>query len=224
MLGLAWFLLKFLLSSRRGLILLGLLLVLGGVVTGIASHSVTYRNGTRGTVAHYLSGDSAHIGYLQMGNSSDLYYVNENEFTPTINENGTQTLGRGSSISYVYTPDETKQIDETATDTGAHLQGTAFRVVQITLYDQNGQNPEVFTSSDYAQNPQGYYQNNWPGGMSLLVLGFLVTGSALFWPKRYTKSTKSAQYPQEMNFSCTDGATEIVPDSIWIGSNRSNET
>jgi hypothetical protein len=190
MFGLASFLLKFFISSRRGLILLGLLLVLGGGVSGIASHQVTYRNGARGTVAHYLSGDSAHTGYLQMGNSSNLYYVNENDFTPMINENGVQTLGRGSSISYVYTPDETEQIDETATDTGAHLQGTAFRVVQITLYDQNGQHPDVFTSSDYAQNPQGYYQNNWPAGMSLLVLGLLVTGVALFWPTWRAKRTK----------------------------------
>jgi hypothetical protein len=155
-----------------------MLLAIAGLIVGISSHHLTYQNGLKGIVAHYLSGDNPGTGYLQMSGSSSLYFVKEKNFNPLIN--GINTFGHGNIISFVYTPDETRDIDEQATNSGTHLAGTAYRVLQITLFDNDGQNPQVFTDVEYAQNPQGIYVNNWPAGAALLIAGFLVALMTLF--------------------------------------------
>lgn len=172
---------KLFLIGRWCLIIVGILLAISGLIVGTSSHQITYQNGARGTVAHYLSGDTPGIGYLQMNGSSTLYFVNEKDFTPLIN--GINTFGRGNNIAFVYTTGETQAIDEQATNTSTHLVGTAYRVVQVMLFDNTGQNPQVFMDAEYTQHPQGILINNWPGGAALLIAGVLVVLLALFLPR-----------------------------------------
>ena len=159
----------------RTLIILGALGIIGGLILGFSSHQITYRSVGQSTIAHFLSSSSDNTGYFQMEGSSTLYIINENDFTPAIN--GTQTFVNGDVISFVYQPDDTKDVDITST-IGTHLQGTAYRIVQITA--NNGGQQRVYTTAAYSQNPQGSYQNNWLSGIGIALVGLLLFIGAFF--------------------------------------------
>ncbi len=164
-----------LLTRRWGLALLGIVLAGAGVFMGVSSHQIAYQTVGQGSIAHYLADDTT--GYLQMSNSSTLYIVNEKDFSPAIN--GTTTFQDGDTISFIYEPGSTTDIDATSS-LGTHLQGTAYKVVQITRTSTGA--AQQFVTSEYTQNPNGFYQNNWPIGIAMLLGGLLLAGLSFFLP------------------------------------------
>ena len=95
-------------------------------------------------------------------------------------------------LAFFYRQDDTANIDASS-DSNVHLEGAAYNVEQITVYDQNGQNPQVFSTNEYRQNPHGYYQHDWPGGIALSLFGLIIGGLAYCLPLKYQKSiTNSA--------------------------------
>ncbi|HYL44135.1 MAG TPA: hypothetical protein VEU97_12170 [Ktedonobacteraceae bacterium] len=163
-----------LLASRRwGLIIIGILLLAGGLIYGTTSHQSSYSRVSQGTIAHILSGNGT--GYLQMKDSSTLYVINQSDFSPAVTDN---TFSDGDTITFVYSPDKTSDINVSATNSSTQMQGTGYTVEQITLTsDPGGQ--KVFTTSDYAKNPNGYYSNNWTVGGIIAALGLLLAGLGL---------------------------------------------
>jgi len=155
----------------------GLLCAIGGVLIGVSSHQVAYRNPGREIVAHFLSGggsSSNRIGYLQMVDDDNLYLINEDDFSPSVKDN---SFGDGDSISFIYRPVDTTGINVSATNTSTHLQGQAYVIEQITVLPSNGSNgvtPVTYTSSEYSKDPRGYFQSNWLLGGGLLALGLLL--------------------------------------------------
>ncbi|SRR5258708_1890195 len=171
------------------LIILGVLAVLIGLVVGIVSPNIVYQNvGQRG-IAHYLSSDGT--GYLQLTNGPTLFVINEKDFTPTIN--GINTFADGDTISLVYQTNDTTDID-VKSSIGTHLVGSAFRVVEITRTDTNGQ--QIFTTPNYSQHPQGFSQNNWGIGIGIIIVGLLLIGGSFFLPRKKPQA----------GFSITQGA------------------
>ncbi|WP_052889131.1 hypothetical protein [Thermogemmatispora carboxidivorans] len=165
----------------RWLICLTGLLVVGlGLVVGWQSHQVTYRSSGRAAIAHYLSDPQTHEGYLQLEGGSTLYLLREQDFTPPIK--GTATLKDLMLVAVLYRPDESTAIDVRAR-LGTHLVGSAYSVVAVTLYDLNGVVTQQFTSGLYRQYPQGFYENEWPlgGGVSLLGMVLVLGGGASLW-------------------------------------------
>ncbi|MEO6891240.1 MAG: LPXTG cell wall anchor domain-containing protein [Ktedonobacteraceae bacterium] len=162
------------------LLILGIALAGAGVFMGTSSHQVTYQSVGQGTIAHYLSDNTT--GYLQMSNSPTLYTVNEKDFSPAIN--GTSTFQDGDTISFVYEPSSTTDIDSSSS-LGTHLQGTAYKVVQITRTDAGA--AQQFVSSEYTQNPNGFYQNNWPTAIAMLLGGLVLLGLGFFLLTRRKK-------------------------------------
>jgi hypothetical protein len=158
-------------TRRLFFIILGIVLLGWGLFLGIRSHQVHYSTVSRGTIAHYLADEDQHTGYLQMDGSSTLYLVNETDFQPVIN--GTSTFQDGMSISLVYRPDQTTNIDAQST-LGTHLQGDAYTVMALTLYNDNGQVQQQFVSSTYRSNPSGFYENDWPAGAALAAVGLVI--------------------------------------------------
>ncbi|WP_069801238.1 hypothetical protein [Thermogemmatispora onikobensis] len=168
----------------RWLICLTGLLVVGlGLAVGWQSHQVAYRSSGRAAIAHYLSDPQTHEGYLQLEGSPTLYLLREQDFTPPIK--GTATLKDLMLVAVLYRPDESTAIDVRAR-LGTHLVGSAYAVVAVTLYDLNGAVTQKFTSALYRQYPQGFYENDWPlgGGVSLLGLLLLLGGGVSLWRRR----------------------------------------
>ncbi len=172
-----------LIPRRWGLIVVGAVLAIAGLIVGITSHQVTYQTVNKGTIIHYLYGQSDSGGndnsdaYIELQDGS-LYFLNESDFSPALNSDTIQS----QVVSMVYDPTNTKSIDISSSNTSTHLSGTGDQVVQLTSFYSNGQNPATFTTSEYQQNPNGFYQNNWTGGAALLVLGLLIGGAALLLP------------------------------------------
>ncbi len=168
-----------LLTRRWGLIVVGAVLVLAGLIVGANSHQVTYQTVNKGTIIHYLYGGGSddNDAYIELQDGS-LYFLNESDFTPTLNSDSIKS----QVASIVYDSANTKSIDVSSSNTSTHLSGTGDQVVQLVSFDDGGQNPTTFTTSEYHQNPSGFYQNDWGWGGVLLVLGLLIGGAALLVP------------------------------------------
>ncbi len=161
-------------------IIVGILLLLVGIATGVSSRSSTYKPLAKGTIAHYLSADGT--GYLQLNGSRDLYIIQEGTFSPPIN--GINTFQDGDTVSLVIDPKSTANIDKTSV-IGTHLVGTATNVVQIMMFDgTSGQPKTTYATNAYKQNHNGYTQNNWPIAGGVAFLGLLMAGGAFFMPSR----------------------------------------
>ena len=154
---------------------MGILLIICGLIYGAIPQKTPYQSITKAFIAHYLSGRG--IGYMQLEKSSTLYIVNEGEFLPAFSAD---YLNHGNIlISFLYRTDETTSIDASS-DNNVHLVGQAFPVVRITLYHQYGQQPVVFSTHEYFQNPNGYYQHNWMAGIAFSILGLIFIGLGYF--------------------------------------------
>jgi hypothetical protein len=168
-----------------GLILVGILLIIGGLIYGSIPQKTPYQNITKAFMAHYLSGRG--IGYMQLEKSPTLYIVNEGQFLPSFSAD---YLNNGNVlISFLYRTDETTSIDA-SNGNNVHLIGPAYTVEQITLYHQFGQPPQVFSTSEYYQNPKGYYLHSWITGIALSLLGLIFIGLGLFMTFRRGKKKK----------------------------------
>jgi uncharacterized membrane protein len=186
---------------RRGLIFLGILLTIGGLIYGAFPQKTPYQNITKAFIAHYLSGRGT--GYMQLEKSPTLYIVNEGEFLPAFSAD---YLNHGNVlISFLYRTDETTSIDASS-DTNVHLKGTAYKVERIILYHQFGQPPEMFSTSVYFQNPNGYYQHNWMAGIVLSLLGLIFIGLGLFMTVIRGKKKK------QLDLANTPAATQEAVD------------
>jgi len=175
--------------QRRGLILLGILLIIVGLMYGAIPHKTSYQSITKAFIAHYLSGRG--VGYMQLEKSPTLYIVNEGEFLPAFSAD---YLNHGNVlISFLYRTDETNNIDARS-DNNVHLVGPAFPVVRITLYHQFGQQPIVFSTHEYFQNPNGYYQHNLMAGIALSILGLIFIGLEYFMTVVRSKKKKQLDF------------------------------
>jgi hypothetical protein len=154
---------------RWGWVVLGGLILLGGLFTGVASHQVTYQAAEKKTLIHYLYDDTTHDAYLELTDTS-LYFLNEKDFSPALNSDALQS----DMVTLVYDPSNTQSIEADSTNTNASLNGTGSAVVEVISYDTNGQNPKTFTTQEYSQHPNGFYQSNWPLGIGLLIVGLLL--------------------------------------------------
>ena len=171
--------------QRWGLILLGILFIIVGLIYGAIPHQTPYQSIPKSFIAHYLSGRG--IGYMQLEKSPTLYIVNEGEFLPAFSAD---YLNHGNVlISFLYRTDETTSIDASS-DNNVHLVGPAYTVERITLYHQFGQQPVVFSTHEYFQNPNGYYQHNWIAGIGLSILGIIFIGLGFFTMVRRGKKKK----------------------------------
>ena len=173
-------------ARRWGLISIGILLIACGLIYGVIPHQTPYQSIPKSFLAHYLSGRG--IGYMQLEKSPTLYIVNEGEFLPAFSAD---YLNHGNVlISFLYRTDETTSIDASS-DKNVHLVGPAFTVERITLYHQYGQQPIVFSTHEYFQNPNGYFQHNWMAGIGLSILGFISIG--LWYCRTVVRGKKKKQ-------------------------------
>lgn len=192
----------YLLTRRWALIIIGAILALGGLIFGFTSHQVAYKTTPQGTIAHFLAGDDG-TDYVQMDNGPTLYILKQQDFTPAIH--GTDTFVNGDSVSLVYRPDNTTDIDVTSI-LGTHLVGKAYKVIAIITLD-NGK--KVYATSEYSQNPKGFFQNNWGIGAISLVAGLALAVVAVFLPRRKTQQGGFSVAP-----SAAMGMQDIPPQAM----------
>ncbi len=193
------------------LMVAGLLVAIVGGVYGIFSHSVIYRIVNKDVIAHLLVGDSSspdHADSLQMEHDNNLYVFNTSTFSPTI---GGKSFGDGSSVSFIYRTDSTTYIDIRSKNTSTHLTGNAYTIEQITVLDSNGQKQTTFSSAEYTQHPNGFYQNNWPIGGVLLALGLVIFALGLIIPLLRGRKTPPAALEDAPSIPLSTQPSPILP-------------
>ena len=195
--------------QRWGLTLLGILLIMCGLIYSAIPQTTPYQEISKAFLAHYLSGRG--IGYMQLEKSSSLYIVNEGDYVPAFSAD---YLNHGNVlISFLYRSDETTSID-VSSDNHVHLVGQAFPVVRITLYHQYGQQPVVFSSHEYSQDPDGYYQHSWMKGIGLSILGIIFIGLGYFISK--FKSRKKKQLDDNSNQLISSKDFNKQPEKVTL--------
>ncbi len=182
-------------AARRWVLMIGgVLLALAGLLYGVSSHTVTYGHTEKEKIDHYLriegsskTSSDDDIAYIQLQDGS-LYYLHQDNFSPTISAEAVQQVGE--EVSVIFEPTDTKSIDEEATNTGTKLEGSAANLVQLTAYNENGQ-PSVFTTDEFKQNPTGFYRNNWVGGSVIIILGLILAVVGFILPKTGFRNRKA---------------------------------
>ncbi|GCE15225.1 hypothetical protein [Tengunoibacter tsumagoiensis] len=175
-------LIRYLVSQRWGMILLGSIVVIVGIIIGLTSRQVTYQTTQKALVKHYLyseSGDDKNRAYVQLDGDSALYFLDEKDFTPALSSS---LLSDHPLWQVTFDPEDTTQITATAGNTGTHLDGTGAHVAQIVAYDENSADPKTYQTSGYAANPHGSYQNNWLIGGGVMLLGLILASLAFILP------------------------------------------
>ncbi|HKV57642.1 MAG TPA: hypothetical protein VJO32_05150 [Ktedonobacteraceae bacterium] len=172
-------LLRLLLSKRWGWMILGVVVLVGGVALGASSHQVTYQPITKGNFTPYVV--EGGTDYLQTTDGSTFYVIKEADLSPHFD--GTAVFGGERKTFSILTRSDTEDVDVQLTD-GTHLQGTGYRVERIAQIDNTtGQPLQTFTTAEYTQDPNGFYENNWAGGAGLIVLGLLALVLSFFAPR-----------------------------------------
>ena len=189
-------LIRLLLRNRFGAIIIGIIVVLVGLALLVSSHQVAYKSTNQTNFLHYLSGED-NEAYMQLQDGS-LYFLKENDFHPSINVDNFASR----TVKVVYDPDDTESIDVKATNTSTHLSGTGSHIVQLAVYGDNGDIAQTYTSQDYTQHPNGYYQNNSTGGIIALLIGLALTAWGIF----RVRKPASAGAPRS-GFSVSPAAT-----------------
>lgn len=156
---------------------MGFLLLSTGVLVGTTSQNVTFQRVNDGFVIHYLVGQQA--TYLQLSDSPKLFYFYSQDFLPTLNSQ--QAIQGAKTMTIAYDPGRKLHIDITASNTGAHITGTAYMVAAITY--NYAQSSHSYATSEYSQHPQGYYYNTWGTGLILIVVGILLFGASFLLPQ-----------------------------------------
>ncbi len=172
------------------LAVVGLVLAIGGGVLMFASptrttapqssHPATYQR-TSGTIVFIstTSGTgfgSIDTGYIVLENSKSIYYWKGTDVSLTF-DSLTGFIGKNTII--IYRSDNPITINE---NTGrGYLQGMGYQLAQITVSDNNAQNPQVFTSTSYAQYLQtqsggssNAVKTNQGLGLALLIVGLIL--------------------------------------------------
>ena len=171
-------LLLFLLTRRWGLIVLGSLLTLGGLGLGASSHQVAYQTLHQGGAFRFIAVDGG-TDYILL--NATYYVIHENDVSPAFDG---PAFGRNNNLTFgslTYRTDSSS-IDVKLTN-GTQLQGTAYTVEQFVVTDTSGSNQQTYTTSEFTQNPNGFYENDWAGGIGLLVVGLIIAGLAFFIPR-----------------------------------------
>jgi hypothetical protein len=156
-------------------VIVGAAIAVTGFLIGHSSHHVAYQKIAQNTIADYIAGNG--VDYLQLNGSPALYTIKDDDFNPTFSAD---VLGNGN-ISLAYLPENTTDIDVSSVR-GTHLAGKAYKVVEITVFDNNQQ--RVYTTSDYSRNPGGFDINNWLLGGTILGFGLVIAVLALIVPGR----------------------------------------
>jgi hypothetical protein len=170
------------------LILSGLILAIGGLIYGTRSHDLGYQSSGQATLLHAIyqsdpttpNSSSSGTEYLQLSNDPKIYVVNVADI---VNANKLNALSTHYYI-FRYDSDTAQPINITGKDTATYssnytLVGTGYKVVEIIGYDSSNQPVNILTNT-FLQKPRGRYENNWPLGSGLAMLGIILLLTSLF--------------------------------------------
>lgn len=153
------------LTKLWGWNILGILLVIGGFIYGFTSHQVSYAAIDKASLTPYFI--KGGTDYFQEKGGSTYYILNENDFSPAFKRGD---FFDSEGFTFIIRTDA-ENVDVTLSD-NTQLTGSGYQIEEITFFYNNGQDQQVFRTSEYAQHPQGFYEDHWTIGKTLIYIGF----------------------------------------------------
>lgn len=171
-------LLVYFVMDRVGRIIFGSLLLIAGIVWGMTSHTVTYhQTAMTGKYAAFTTMTDSHY-YLNEEGSKDFYIVSGADFNAYLDLDPTY-FDKMSNIVLIYKSD-TQNVNLNLND-GSTVSGTGHQVVKFTYTDDKNQQ-QVYYTSEYALNPNGYTDDHWLLGKVGIGLGIALIAFSLLAP------------------------------------------
>ena len=159
----------FIFSTFFGRLIVGVLLLVIGIVYGLGSHNVAYQLVQQQGPTDLIYGNAlqGEDYYYHVDGTNAYYDIHAADFSPFpvpgtfTNKNVLLRIEEGSTGS----------VSGTLND-GTTFSGIGYKVVQFVLVDTQGQ--QNFTTEEYRDHPDGYYDNQWIVGGIAAGLGFLL--------------------------------------------------
>ncbi|MBV9227970.1 MAG: hypothetical protein JOZ18_01560 [Chloroflexi bacterium] len=160
----------FFLTSLAWRIIIGTLLIVGGIIYGINSHQVTYRQAPLGQYEILFADDGTY--YLHLQGNQTYYIIKLADFTQMPDATALNSDQGFTSLIYQTIPEQAS-----ITLNGTHVSVTGYELVQFAVPATYQHPAESFATTEYEQHPQGFYDNRWVGagilwGVALLFLAF----------------------------------------------------
>ncbi len=180
-----------LLRHPIGRLVAGALLILSGLIYGFTSHDVKFQQlvdkNTQISVEYIALEDNTYLVHPK--GESTYYSIDPAKFTPRPNDGTFQKEG-AIMTSLVYESDS--QSANYRDKDGAAITGTQYAVEQFTMSD--AQSNQVYKTGDYDHDSTKLYDNRWPVGGLLILLGALIVGLSLFLRRRKAQPVAGAPY------------------------------
>lgn len=169
----------FFFATHVGRIIAGVVLVGVGLFYGFGSHAVVYQKDFTGRYDGFLIFKDESY-YVHPYNQSNRYFVIQiATFTP-LPSDLTQNQ-KVQIISLIYRSDAQK-LDKHYDREGIQIVGDGYQVVAFTEIDSRGVKQE-YTTAEYREHPNGFYEDHWLVGGSLAGIGllFFLISFVVFW-------------------------------------------
>lgn len=161
---------RLLLRRPWGWLIVGIALVIGGLIWGLTSHGISYQNSSQSGTFSWAIGESTGNVYIHPDGSSNYFVAFSGSFNQAITED---EMNKSVGLSYV-AQTTTSTLDPAFDDNGTTV-NDAYKIEKLVLYDKNGNVQETFTTSEYQNNPTGFYDNEWLKAIWLVLAGLVVT-------------------------------------------------
>lgn len=176
------------LSSHKGRLIIGLVIIFGGIFYGLTSHQMNYKSVPEGRYQISPLNDGS---YAFSQDGTDVYYiVHPTDFlTAPTDASFTSTDGIGD---VVYQDENPKSFKMEQKD-GSSIESQEYTVVHFSLTSSKDGNNLRFSTNEYMQDPDGIYINNWPTGIIVATLGLGALGFFLMLPTLRVRKLHKAQ-------------------------------
>ncbi|GCF07617.1 hypothetical protein [Dictyobacter arantiisoli] len=154
--------------------LTGLFLIGGGFFYGSTSHNVYYQHVKAG-LFHILTINNGTYAFQKAG-TSIYYIIDPRKFSPHLND---ARLQRNEPITTLIYKDDPQTLSLKVDN--IQTSATTYAVVQFALADKKIWRQQVYSATEYIQNPQGIIINNWLQGSLLAGAGFLIVIIVSVW-------------------------------------------
>jgi hypothetical protein len=165
-----------LLTRRLGLLFLGPILLIIGLIVGVAGTShISFEKSNDSTTYFIAKGDTTGNVYIHAEGSSEYYVALPADISPTITDT---EINNSKALSFVYRTDTT---DVNFNPSSGSTVTSAHEIEKLVFYDSTGNTVlNTYNTSDYTANSNGIDKNEWPLGGGLAALGAVLLGFGVF--------------------------------------------
>jgi hypothetical protein len=180
--------LRLLLRSLWGRVILGGILVVLGVGIGLTSKQVNYIPSSSTTKYEVGTGQTSGNLYLHVSGSDEYYVGFSSDFTVS-----QDVLSKFASLNFIARSD-TSTLDTPLNASDGSTINEAHKIEKITFMDAQGTVLATYTAPEYTANPNGIYNNNWPIAAILIVIGLALLAIPLFLARLGKKPKANAAF------------------------------